>query len=278
MEEGRYLKSEELAWKIRRRGVDMVHRAHASHIASILSCADIMAVLYSDVLKYDCNNPQWSERDRLVLSKGHSGVALYVALAGAGFFPESVLDTYGQDGSVLSCHISHKGVSGVELSTGSLGHGVCVACGMALDGKLKKKDYRVYAVIGDGECNEGSVWEMAMLAAENELNNFTVVIDKNGMQAMGFTKDIIKMDNMSERWQAFGWQVLEVDGHDHGALRSAFGMQSISAPCVIIADTIKGHGISFMENNLLWHYRDPQDEYYNIAVRELNEKKPEGLI
>lgn len=272
------MKSEELAWKIRRRGVDMVHRAHASHIASILSCADIMAVLYSDVLKYDCNNPQWSERDRLVLSKGHSGVALYVALAGAGFFPESVLDTYGQDGSVLSCHISHKGVSGVELSTGSLGHGVCVACGMALDGKLKKKDYRVYAVIGDGECNEGSVWEMAMLAAENELNNFTVVIDKNGMQAMGFTKDIIKMDNMSERWQAFGWQVLEVDGHDHGALRSAFGMQSISAPCVIIADTIKGHGISFMENNLLWHYRDPQDEYYNIAVRELNEKKPEGLI
>lgn len=272
------LQSEELAWKIRRKGIDMVHRAHASHIASILSCADIMSVLYSDILRYDCSNPQWDERDRLILSKGHSGVALYIALAESGFFPESVLDTYGQDGSVLSCHISHKGVSGVELSTGSLGHGVCVACGMALNGKLKRKNYHVYAVIGDGECNEGSVWEMAMLAVEKELNNFTVVIDKNGMQAMGCTKDIMKIDNMAERWQAFGWQTLEIDGHDHDALRKAFYTKSGSSPCVIISNTVKGHGVSFMENNLLWHYKDPQDEYYKIACKELDEKKPRGLI
>lgn len=269
-------RSEMLAWKIRRKGMDMVHDAHASHIAGVLSCADIMAVLYSDIVKYDCDNPGWEERDRVVLSKGHSGVAMYIALAEAGFFPNSVLDTYGKNGSRLSCHISHKGVPGVEVSTGSLGHGVCIACGMALHAKLKGQKHHVYAIVGDGECNEGSVWEMAMLSAQKKLNNFTVIIDRNQMQAMGYTKDIINMDSMAKRWNVFGWKVIEVDGHNHDELRMALKEESDDRPKLIIADTIKGKGVSFMENNLLWHYRDPQGEYYEAAVKELEEKKPKG--
>lgn len=269
-------KSELLAWKIRRKGMDMVHNAHASHIAGILSCADIIAVLYADIVKYDCKNPKWSERDRVILSKGHNGVALYIALAESGFFADSELDSYGRDGSRLSCHISHKGVPGVEISTGSLGHGVCVACGMALHAKLKRKKYHIYSVIGDGECNEGSVWEMAMLAAQKKLDNFTVIIDRNRMQAMGYGRDIINMDSMAERWNAFGWKTIEVNGHDHNNLRDAFKEETDNKPKLIIANTIKGYGVSFMENNLMWHYRDPQDEDYEAAVKELEEKKPKG--
>lgn len=254
----------------------MVHNAHASHIAGVLSCADIIAVLYSDIVRYDCKNPKWRDRDRVILSKGHNGVAMYIALAELGFFPNSELDTYGKDGSKLSCHISHKGVPGVEISTGSLGHGVCVACGMALHAKLKEMKYHIYSIIGDGECNEGSVWEMAMLSAQKNLDNFTVIIDRNQMQAMGYVRDIINMDSMAERWVAFGWKVVEVNGHNHDDLREAFKEETDNKPKVIIANTIKGYGVSFMENNLLWHYRDPQNEYYEAAVKELNKKRPKG--
>lgn len=263
------IKSEELAWKIRRHAIDMVHDAHASHIGGILSCADLVAVLYADVAKYDPANPQWDERDRIILSKGHNGVAIYATLAECGFFPISTLASYGHNGSLFSCHISHK-VPGVELSTGSLGHGVCIACGMAINAKRKGQNYRVFAIVGDGECNEGSIWEMAMLSAQNQLNNFTVIIDQNGMQAMGFTKEIINMEPMAQKWRAFGWHVAEVqDGSNHNMLRRAFQEYSHNKPKVIIARTIKGNGISFMENQLLWHYRDPQGEFYEKAVEEL---------
>lgn len=262
-----------LAWKIRRHALDMVHSAHASHIASVFSCADIVAVLYADILKYDVKNPELEDRDRLILSKGHSGAALYSALAEVGFFDVEELNQYGKNGSQFSCHVSHK-ISGVEVSTGSLGHGVAVACGFALNGKLREENYHVYSIVGDGECNEGIVWEVAMLAAQKKLSNFTVIVDYNRMQALGFSKDIICMHPMADKWRAFGWFVSEIDGHSHEDLKKAFNEDSQGKPKVIIANTVKGKGVSFMENELLWHYRDPQGEAYQKAVEELERIKP----
>ena len=176
---------------------------------------------------------------------------------------------------MFSCHVSHKGVPGVEISTGSLGHGVCVACGMALNAKLRQLAYKTFAIVGDGECNEGAVWETAMFAAQNKLDNFTVIIDKNNMQAMGQTKDILDLTPMGERWRAFGWHVEEIDGHDHDQLRNAFQKENNGKPKIIIANTVKGHGVSFMENELLWHYKDPQGELYLQAVKEIEKKRYE---
>lgn len=271
--------SEEMAWRIRRHVVEMTHQAHASHIGGALSCADILAVLYTGVAKYDAEDPLDESRDRVILSKGHSGAAMYAALAESGFFPVGELRRYGQDGSRYSCHISHKGVPGVEVSTGSLGHGVCVAAGMALNGRLKKKGYKVYAIVGDGECNEGSVWEMALMAAHYRLDNFTVIIDRNGMQAMGFCDRVMNTEPLDAKWEAFGWKVVSVrDGNDHESLKKAFDEEPGGKPKVIIANTVKGKGISFMENELLWHYRDPQGEFYERAVAELEEVKPCGTM
>lgn len=262
--------SRELAWRIRKHAIEMVHHAHASHIGGILSCADLIAVLCNDVAKIDPLNPKRADRDRIVLSKGHNGVAIYAALAELGFLDVKELEHYGEDGGIFSCHISHKHVPGIEITTGSLGHGVCVACGMALNAKLKNLDYKVFAIVGDGECNEGSVWETVMLAKQYKLNNFTVVVDVNGMQAMGDTKTVIDMEPLTDKWHAFGWYVVDVkDGHDHNALKQAFLEDSNGLPKVILARTIKGKGISFMENQLLWHYRDPQGEFYEQALKEL---------
>lgn len=264
------MNSEELAKRIRVHAINMVHDAHASHIGGILSCADIVAVLYNDIATVFPHDPKNKNRDRIILSKGHNGVAIYVALAETGFFDISKLDSYGKDGSCFSCHISHKKVPGVEISTGSLGQGVGVACGMALNGKLRHKDYKVYAVVGDGECNEGSVWEMALLAAHYHLDNFTVIVDRNKMQAMGNCKDVLNTEPFADKWRAFGWYVVEVDdGNDHKQLKEAFYENNANKPKVIIANTIKGKGISFMENQLLWHYRDPQGEDYENALKEL---------
>ena len=273
------MNSEEMAWKIRRHVVEMTHRAHASHIGGALSCADILAVLYTEAAVFDTKHPSDENRDRIILSKGHSGAALYAALAESGFFPVEELSRYGQNGSRYSCHISHKGVPGVEISTGSLGHGVCVAAGMALNGKLRKKRYKVYAIAGDGECNECSVWEMALMAAHYRLDNFIVVIDRNGMQAMGFCDKVMNTEPLDEKWEAFGWKVVTVkNGNDHRSIKRAFDEEPGGRPKVIIADTVKGKGISFMENELLWHYRDPQGEFYERAVAELEEKKPCGIM
>lgn len=261
--------SEEVACCIRKHCLEMVHHAKSSHIGGALSCADIIAVLYADVANYDTAKPKWEGRDRIVLSKGHSGAAIYSALAECGFFSVNKLASYGDDGSDFSCHISHKQIPGIEITTGSLGHGVCVACGMALNGKLKGMKYRVFAIVGDGECDEGSVWEMAMLSAHYGLDNFTVIIDANGMQAMGKCKDIINLEPFAKKWDAFGWHVIETDGHDYACLRDAFYAESNGKPKVIIARTIKGKGVSFMENELLWHYRDPQGEFYEQALKEL---------
>ena len=268
------MNSEKLALAIRKDAIKMVHIAHASHIASALSIADVLAVLYADVLKYDVKNPKWNDRDRLVLSKAHAGSILYATLAEVGFFDKKLLDTYDLNGSNFSGHISHKNVPGVEFSTGSLGHGVCVATGLALAGKLDKKDYRVFAIVGDGECNEGTIWETIMFAKQQKLNNFTIMVDVNKMQAMGDTKDVCDISPIGEKFRAFGWNVVEIDGHNHQEILDAVNKTfDNELPKAIIANTTKGKGVSFMENNLTWHYRDPQGEDYEKAIQELEEKE-----
>lgn len=262
--------SRQLAHNVRLDVLDMIHNSHASHIGSAYSVADILAVLYADILKYKTNDPKWENRDRLVLSKGHAGSALYATLAEVGFYDKEELKTYDLDGSKFSGHISHKGVDGVEFSTGSLGHGVCVATGMALAGKLDKKPYRVYAIVGDGECNEGSFWETIMFANQYNLSNFTIIIDRNRMQAMGDIEKVIDTGDLAAKIKTFGFNVLSIDGNSHEELLDAFKTQfDNDKPICIVANTIKGKGVSFMENQLLWHYRDPQGEFYESAKKEL---------
>lgn len=269
------MNSEKLAWEIRKHSIDMVHDSHASHIGAALSAADILAVLYSEVLNIDPKCPDDDKRDRFIMSKGHAGAAVYSVLAEKGFFPVERLSTYYQNGSDLSGHISHKNVPGVEVSTGSLGHGCVMACGMAMAAKSSKKTHNIYTLVGDGECNEGSVWEMALIASKFKLDNFTVIVDRNRMQAMGFCEDIMPTSPMGSKWESFGWSVIEVkDGNCHEELKQAFTVPVIDKPKCIIANTVKGKGVSFMENNLLWHYRDPQNEFYERAINELEACRP----
>lgn len=271
--------SEQLAWLIRRHGVEMTHLSGGSHIASILSVADIIAVLYSDVLRYDPQDPKMPERDRFILSKGHAGAAIYAALAESGFFDPEQLKTHYQNGSILSGHVSHKGVPGVEFSTGSLGHGLPVAAGMAQAAKMDSREHRVYVVLGDGECDEGSVWEAALFANHFGLNNLVAIVDHNKMQSLDFCENTLKLSPFAEKWRSFGWNALQVDGHDHNALRTAFDEAKRSEkPTVIIADTVKGKGISFMEFDILWHYRFPHDGWeYDDALKELHAAMPAGI-
>jgi len=261
----------DLAHKIRCHTVDMTYLGGSSHIGSILSIADIMAVLYGQVLKYDCNEPKWPERDRFILSKGHAGAAVYATLAECGFFDVERLKTHYQNGSTLSGHVSHKGIPGVEFSTGSLGHGLGVATGMALAAKLDDKTHRVYTLLSDGECNEGSNWEAILFAPHHKLDNLTVVVDHNKLQSIKSTDETLSLAPFAEKWAAFGWDVIEVDGHDHSQIKAAFDKLSSAPgkPKVIIAHTTKGKGVSFMENSVLWHYRSPQGEEYQAAKKEL---------
>jgi len=265
--------SSELALKIRRDAIEMTHVSGGSHIACILSMADIIAVLYSDILKYDINNPEDSGRDRFILSKGHAGGGLYAALAEVGFFDVSELLTHCADGSRLSGHVSHKDVPGVEFSTGSLGHGACVASGKAMALKKAGSNARVYTVVGDGECDEGSIWETALFANHYRLNNLTLIIDHNKMQSLDYCENTIELGSLAEKFKCFGWDVIEVDGHNHAELKDAFLRPCTDKPRCIVAHTIKGKGVSFMENNILYHYRDPKDEFYDLAVAELEGEK-----
>lgn len=276
--------SEQLAWLIRRHGVEMTHLSGAAHIGGILSIADIIGVLYTDVLQFRANEPVWKDRDRFVLSKGHAAAAVYAALAECGFFPVEELRTHYANGSRLSGHVS-CGLPGVDFSTGSLGHGISAACGMAY---AAKKDgdigHRVFAVLGDGECDEGSVWEAALFANHFRLNNLIVVIDNNRMQSLDYTENTIELEDFALKWTAFGWNVIRVNGNQHTELHAAFEkaeelrLQQAHKPTVIIADTIKGYGISFMQNDILWHYRFPHDGWeYDCAVQELYSSKPEGV-
>lgn len=275
------MNSEQLAWLIRRHGIEMTHISHGSHIGAILSVADIVAVLYNDVANISPENLKDENRDRIILSKGHAGAAIYAALAEKGFFDRAELKTHYADGSRLSGHVSHKGVPGVEFSTGSLGHGACVAAGMALNAKLDKKPYYTYAIVGDGECDEGSIWEMALFANQFKLNQFVVIVDHNKMQSLDFCENTLSLAPFAEKWKAFGWNVLDIDGHNHDELRAAFAKakESVDKPTVIIANTVKGKGISFMEFDILWHYRFPHEgEEYDGALKELHAAMPEDVV
>lgn len=272
--------SEQLAWKIRRHGIEMTHLSGGSHIGSVLSVADILAVLYNDILNVRAEEPKWADRDRLILSKGHAGAAVYAALAETGFFDTQELKTHYQNGSRLSGHVSHKGVPGVDFSTGSLGHGLPVGAGMAMAAKKDARTYRTYVILGDGECDEGAVWEAALVAHHYALDNLIVVVDHNKMQSLDFCENTIKLSPFAEKWKSFGWHVLDIDGHDHDALRRAFVQAKANqgAPTVIIANTVKGKGISFMENDILWHYRFPHDGWeYDNALSELHAVMPAGI-
>ena len=265
-----------LAWKIRRHGIEMTHLSKGSHIGAILSVADIIAVLYADIVKVDCKNPKDESRDRVILSKGHAGAAMYAALAERGFFDVEDLKGHYSDGSNLSGHVSHKGVPGVELSTGSLGHGLPVGAGMALVGKRNGSPHRIFVVLGDGECDEGTTWETALFANHFNLSNLVAIVDHNKIQSLDFCEETIKLNPFADKWRAFGWKVIEVDGHDTEALKSALEntKNEENKPTVVLAHTVKGKGVSFMEGKVLWHYRDPQGEFYEAAVRELEEVKP----
>lgn len=268
----------QLAWLIRRHGLEMTHLSRGSHIGSVFSLAEIMATLYARVLNVRPEEPNWPERDRLILSKGHAGAAVYAALAERGFFDVEELKTHYANGSRLSGHVSHKGIPGVEFSTGSLGHGLAVASGMALAAKLDGKQHRVYCILGDGECDEGEVWEAALIAHQFKLDHLIAVIDHNKMQSLDFCENTLALAPFAEKWRSFGWNVLDVEGNDTDVLEAAFAQAKANAgsgkPTVVIANTIKGKGVSFMENNILWHYRTPQGEEYEAALKELEAQRP----
>jgi transketolase len=262
------MRTEKLALNIRVQALRMVHKAKASHIASALSIVDILAVLYGEVMAISPNDPNLHNRDRFILSKGHACVALYAALAETGFFPKKELETYGQDFSWLMNHISHK-VPGVEFSTGSLGHGLPFGAGKALSAKSMKKDWHVYVLLSDGEMDEGSNWETLMFSAHHQLNNLTAVIDYNKLQSLDTIAHTLGLEPLRGKLESFGCHVIEVDGHNHESLKKAF-LEKSQKPKVIIAHTIKGKGVSFMENKVEWHYKNPDDSQLQSALSELD--------
>lgn len=261
-----------LAIRLRKHALRMTSRAKSSHVGSAFSMADIIAVLYGGVLQVDPSRPDWDQRDRFVLSKGHAGSCLYAALMERGFFPEEVLETYYSNGSILSGHVSHKGVPGVEFSTGSLGHGLGVATGMAMAARMKGEKHRVVCVLSDGECDEGSNWEAFLFAAHHKLDNLVAVIDYNKIQSLASVADTLALEPLADKLRAMNWAVSEVDGHDHPAMKATFDRLPLEAdrPSVIIAHTTKGKGVSFMEDTVLWHYRTAQGDEFDAAMAELD--------
>jgi transketolase len=262
--------SEDLALGIRRHALEMVHAAKASHIGGALSMADVLAVLYSEVLRTRSAEPKWPERDRFILSKGHCCAGVYAALALCGFIPLEELKTYGQDDSRLMTHISHK-VPGVEFSTGSLGHGLPFGCGKALAAKRTGAAWRTFVVLSDGELDEGSNWEAILFAPQHRLDNLIAVVDYNKIQSLGPISEVLELAPLAEKFRAFRWSVREVDGHDHDAIRAALAgvPWEPGKPSCLIAHTIKGKGVEFMQNDLLWHYRNPGDVQLAEALRQL---------
>lgn len=259
-----------LATRIRVHALKMVYRAQSSHIGSSLSAVDLLVVLYSKVLKLDSTRPNWPDRDRFVMSKGHAATAFYATLAEQNFFPLRWLDAYYQDGSPLGGHVTH-GVPGVEVSTGSLGHGLSIACGMALAGKGDRQSYRVFVLLSDGECDEGSTWEAVLFAPHHRLDNLVAIVDYNKIQSFGTVKEVLDLEPLVDKWQAFGWAVKEINGHDFGQIEKALLSIPFESgkPSCIIAHTVKGKGVSFMENQLAWHYKPPDDEQLRQALAEL---------
>ncbi len=273
MELGKKTELEITAYKIRKHVLDAVHSASSGHPGGSLSIAEIMSVLFFDEMNIDPKNPKMADRDRFVMSKGHCAPALYGTLAERGFFPKEDIKTFRQADSYLQGHPDMKGVPGVDMSTGSLGQGICVANGMALAGKLDNKDYRVYAVLGDGELEEGQVWEAAMFAAHYKLDNLTAFVDLNYLQIDGDIRQVMNPTPVDKKFEAFGWNVISIDAHNVEEIRNAIDTAKTvkDKPTVVIANSVKGKGVSFMENNAAWHGSAPNDEQYEQAMKELDE-------
>lgn len=265
---------EKIAYKIRKHAIDAVYSASSGHPGGSLSIADILAVLYFDEMNVDAKNPKDENRDRFVLSKGHCAPALYGALCEKGFFPEEDIKTFRNANSYLQGHPDMKGVPGVDMSTGSLGQGICAANGMALAAKLDNKDYRVYSILGDGELEEGQVWEAAMFAPHYGLDNMTIFVDFNGLQIDGDITKVMNPTPIDKKFEAFGWNVLVIDAHNYDDIKNALhtAKNTKGKPTAIIAKSIKGKGVSFMENEAGWHGMAPNKEQYEIAVSELEAK------
>ncbi|MDW3214663.1 MAG: transketolase [Ilumatobacteraceae bacterium] len=261
----------ERARRIRESDLRMIYAAGLGHVGSDFSAIDVLTALYFDTLRIDPDAPEDPDRDRFVLSKGHSAGALYVTLAEAGFIPHELLETFAQPESTLNGHPNRLKVPGVEASTGPLGHGLPVAVGMAIAAKLRGASWRTFALCGDGELQEGSMWEAAMAASQFELDHLTLIVDRNGLQQGAPTEVTMRLDPLAERFASFGWMVHEVDGHDHPALAAAFAATPYAdgRPNCVIARTEKGHGVSFMTDNVAWHHRVPTADEYEIALHEL---------
>jgi len=262
--------TKKIATEIRKLTLKMVFEAKASHIGGALSMVDILAVLYNGILKFNPKEPKWEKRDRFLLSKGHACTSLYATLAIAGFFDIEELKTYAQNGSIFLSHASHK-VLGVEFSTGSLGHALPVGCGMALAAKRKKENWRTFVLLSDGELDEGSNWEAILFAPNHKLDNLIVIIDYNKIQSLGKVKEVLNLDSLRAKFEAFNWRAVEVDGHNHKELMNAFMNIPLEKdiPTVIIANTIKGKGVDFMEDKLLWHYKSPSNEEFEEAIKQI---------
>lgn len=260
-----------LARRLRLHVLKMTNLGKSSHVGSSFSMIELLAVLYGRILRLRPADPDWDGRDRFILSKGHACAGLYAVLAETGFFPLEWLNEFYVDGGRLAGHVTKSGIPGVELSTGALGHGLSVACGMALAAKCDEKSNRVFALLSDGECDEGSTWEAVLFAPHHRLDNLVAVVDYNQIQSLGRVEEVLDLHPFAEKWKSFGWEVREVDGHDIDTLIATFESLPLvpDKPSCIIARTVKGKGVSFMEDKLLWHYRSPAGEEYENAVREL---------
>lgn len=278
MREQKITKITEIATRMRKQVLTMGYNVGnlGAHFGSGLSIIDITATLYGEIMRLDPKNPLWEDRDRFILSKGHGSLGYYTALGEAGFLSEEDLNTFEKNDGFLPGQPQMDMSKGIEFSTGSLGHGLSIGIGIALVAKSKQKDFKTYVLMGDGECNEGSVWEAAMAASHYKLDNLVAIIDKNDLQSDGCTADIMCMDNWREKWEAFGWEAIEVDGHDIAQLYDAFSKSHTTGkPLAVIAKTVKGKGISFMENNNEWHHNHLTKIQFDKAIEEIyaNAKK-----
>ena len=261
----------EITRRIRTDIVSMIHGAKSGHPGGSLSAVEILTALYFDEMNIDSTNPKMEDRDRFVLSKGHAAPVLYATLAQKGYFDREELKGLRKTGRMLQGHPDMKGTPGIEMSTGSLGQGFSVACGMAMVSKLDNAPWRVYALLGDGECQEGIIWEAAMSAAHYKLDNMVAFLDYNGLQIDGNTDNVMSLGSIVDKFKAFGWNVIEIDGHDFDQIFAALDMakSTVGQPTMIVAKTIKGKGVSFMENQAGWHGNAPSDEHLRIALEEL---------
>jgi transketolase len=262
---------EEMSRAVRLKILEIIYKTKSPHIGPSFSIVEILVALYFKFLNHSPDDPCNSHRDRFLLSKGHASPAFYAVLAERGFLDKKELEEFAVNGCSLAHHPDKDVSRGIEISSGSLGHGLSIGVGIALAGNFDDIPYKAYVLLGDGELNEGSVWEAVMFAGHHKLHNLVALVDYNRMQALGHTKDIIELDPMGDKWKAFGWHVQEMDGHCYESIFRALSSLSLDKPNVLVLNTVKGKGVSFMEDRLLWHYRTPDPEEYELALEELSQ-------